>query len=551
MSFVAGALLIFAGVAIFSAVVPYNDDEFLQLLPLICGLHPGNSFAGCNPFSVTLVGTHIVLPLRAFYYIGSAEALLYLPVHVLWSSPIAVRIFHACFFVLGGWLLARKFDFHPRSVLVGLGLLFPYLFVHLADTATGNTLQIFSIYLLFLLIEDWCSTLRWKSALAVGFLIFFGFWVKCSYVWYVPGVIILCIMSYIRHHRTIGNSRIFLWQIFCSAFLAASLCIVLLLSGSPSQPGFYPYWDALIHVKKYATQPSQMAWFGLEGAWHAFLHPLDATQRIYLQHESTLFSWLYSTLVYFFTPVVMGWLAWSWRKTRLRVTLLEPLGFYLAFIATALFILIISRTGGMHHAILSYPFLILSVLSIFALIQNSHSALPPGFSLCIQMAGMSYVFLSIVFFLQFPFQPYRPHSDPMRLLVTKVVEQDDVASRYLVYAQGWGGYFLPALFSPENGSVIFNYTYEGPRDLRSLQAVAQQRGRKLMIIFSPAQSPPTSLLSDPLRLEPCSAIPANAAWQILAESDPVLTDTCRKFEWVTDGGRALIRNPFARLWLAL
>lgn len=544
--------LIFVVVVIIiaSAIVPYNDDEFLQFLPLPCGFFPGNSVSNCNRFDLTLVGTYLRLPLRSYSYVGSIEALLYLPIFFLWSSPILVRLFHICLFLAGAALLARKFTVRKVDVIIALTFLFPYAFVHFSDTSGGNVVQIFFLYVIFFLIDRWISKLHWKYPIFIGLLIFLGFWQKFSFVWYVPGIVILFALSVFRHWPTVRRRPMFYWQTLSIVLIVLSLSITLLFSGSPTDPYSYPYLDALLHVDQYSTPESQMATHGYRGAIHAFFHPLDATQRIYHQFEAVLASFFYSVIVYLSVPTVLMCLLWSWRKRSCRGSLVEPIAYYCAFVVTAIFIFSISKTGGMHHSILSYPFLILSVLGTWKVIRTHYAVVPRYCKIGLYCAGIGYICINALFFLQFSVQPLRSFSHPIRSLIHTIIKQDDVADQYMIYMPDWGMYFYASLFGSHAQSILFGYYY-GWTDVSTLQNLAAKNGRKLMVVFSPLQSSTETWRASMLMLDRCSAIPENAAWQILAEPSLNLTEACKKYEWVTDGGTDISKNPFVRLWLAL
>ena len=81
------------GMAFFTSLAPYNMDEFIHYDAIACHLYPGNSAYGtCDPFMLDFLGTGWVLPLRAYHYSGTFPAIYYLPLHLLFGSPLAARL---------------------------------------------------------------------------------------------------------------------------------------------------------------------------------------------------------------------------------------------------------------------------------------------------------------------------------------------------------------------------------------------------------------------------------------------------------------------------
>ncbi|MDD5041786.1 MAG: hypothetical protein PHX87_05285 [Candidatus Peribacteraceae bacterium] len=524
----------FAFVVLFSTIVPYNMDEFIHYDTILCYLYPGNNLHGtCDPFKLNFLNTGFILPLRAYHYSGSFPSVYFLPIILLWSSPLAARSLGMVFMLLGGLIAARMFRFKPLHVFLGLGALFPYLFQHLVDTGPIG-FHILSVFLIYALLDRWCSTLKTRYICAITLLLFCGIWTKFAYFWYVPGFAVFLLIHSIRHRRFLFTGRhlaLFLGQSASALLVLLILVGSLLLSTAPDNPAFKPFLDTIIHSD--ALSFSEL----LHGVWWhspvvtALIHPLEATQRVFEVIPANVPSLLYSVVIYLSVPLILFILLLTERKFIDRKHLLVPAALMVAFFLTVVMIARTKGAGAMHHAILSYPFLILATLATIrclldAVAHSSRTWL--RWILIVWLAA--YVIVNLIFCIKFPTQPYRFHDDPEKFLVHTMINTGSIPDRTMVLVVDWGMFYYSGLFGSSKKSVLFEWGLKDEARIRALQDLAHRNGRKIVVLYTSRETASNlPLIQQVVPLERCAATPLNAAWVLLFEPDAELNEICNAY----------------------
>ncbi|MDD5103120.1 MAG: hypothetical protein PHX93_01840 [Candidatus Peribacteraceae bacterium] len=521
-------------VIIFSAIVPYNMDEFIHYDTILCYLYPGNDLHGtCDPFKLNFLNTGLILPLRAYFYSGSFPSLYFLPIVLLWSSPLAARCLGMVFLLLGGFIAARIFKFKTIYVLFGLVALFPYLFQHLVDTGPIG-FQVLSVFLVYLLLDRWCATLKIRIISAITLIIFCGIWTKFSYFWFAPGFAIFFLI-HIIHHRHFLSSKKNLHTLFLQS--AGALFVLVILVGSlvfstaPDNSAVRPYLDPLIHSD--ALSLSEV----LRGVWwHSevvttLLHPLEATQRVFEVVPEISISFLYSIIVYLFAPFTLLLLFCAGGKGFSRKNLILPSALTIAFFLTVIMIARTRGAGLMHHAILSYPFLILASLAtirclLIAGAQSSRVWLRLFFIAWLT----AYLFVNTVLFIKVPTQRYLFHDDPEKFIVHTIINTGTIPGRTMVLVVDWGMFYYSGLFGSSQKSVLFEWGLRGEGRITYLKDLAARNGRKLVVLYTSKETAADlPLIQRLIPLERCAATAPDAAWVMLVEPDDEIREVCARY----------------------
>ena len=527
-------LLALLFVVLFSAIVPYNMDEFIHYDTILCHLYPGNNLQGtCDPFQLNFLNTGLILPLRAYYYSGSFPSVYFLPIVLLWSSPLAARCLGMAFLLLGGYIAARTLKLRTVFVLLGLVTLFPYLFQHLVDTGPIG-FQILSVFLIFALLDRWCSTLNVRYISAITLLIFCGVWTKFAYFWYAPGLAILFLIHGIRHRRFLfarGQCSRFFLQSFLSLFILLVLVGSLLLSTAPDNPAAKPFLEPLLYSGSYSFLE---LWNGVW--WHTtavtlLLHPLEATQRVFEVIPADGPSLFYSIVVYLFAPVTLVLLFMVGGRGFPRKKLLLPASLFVAFVLTVVMIARTKDAQGIHHAILSYPFLILASLATMRCLFDIACDPPRRWLRWLFYVWLAaYIAANGILFVTFPSQPYRFHDEPEKFLVHTIINTGTIPDRTMVLTVDWGMFYYSGLFGSAKKSVLFEWGLKDQNRILYLKDLAARNGRKLVILYTSKETAADiPLIESLVPMERCAATPANAAWVMLAEPDAEITKVCDTF----------------------
>ncbi len=528
------------GMAIFSWFVPYNMDEFIHYDTILCYWFPGNAITGsCDQWALNLLNLGIIVPLRAYGYSGSFPALYFLPVFLLWRTPLAARLLGVVFLALDAWVLSRIFHMRMRTVFAALLLLFPFAFQHLVDTGPVG-FQILSILLLSRVFSRWCATLKARYAAATTILVFLGIWTKFSYIWLVPSLGLLFLYEAWKHRAVINQplarSR-FAWQVFLSATGITLLIGVLLLSTSPQNSAEHPYILEILW-REYVPLTTLLLHGGIFTAKPVLtlLHPLSASHRIFEVADHGLLSIGFSLLLYAAPPallVALRALGAPWKA------LAKPALHYLLFL---LVILMIARTldaGIMHHAILSYPFLLLSLFGAVRLALDARLAWPAARRLlqpAILVAGIAFLGVNASLYVAMARQPVRIEASVDKALIHTLLNAGDVHKRYVVATLDWGLYYYQGLFGRDDQSVLYTWDIDQPGHAEALLQTAHANDRKMLFVFQNPSAVDINRLGSMMNLVPCAAIPPGATWQILAEPDPELHRVC-------DATARMLRKP--------
>jgi len=219
------------------ALIPYCMDEFVHYQPLACAVFPltreHNVFREeCGRYDLVLPFTQERLPLRAYDYIGSLPALVFVPFWRLLHDPVAARVQGALFLMLASWLVARLEGLLTLDALLA-AVVFPvYSVAFLADLGpAGLSLVVLALALHALrsaCTASGAAARAWLGALTGG-LVFLGFWIKPVFSWTLPAIAALGWRWTTPNGAPVRLARPTLARIFGAAALAGGLPLLLLL----------------------------------------------------------------------------------------------------------------------------------------------------------------------------------------------------------------------------------------------------------------------------------------------------------------------------------
>ena len=515
----------------FSAIIPYDMDEFIHYHPLFCHYYPFNilnSFRGsCHAYDLDFLSTGIILPLRSFDYTGSFTAILYAPLFLMWRSPLSARLL--CMFFLGfqSWILGKLFHRKVLPIFLGLLLFFPYFFQHLVDTGPVSY-QITTVYLLYLLFQKWHSRLKARYAVTAAVVFFCGMWVKPTELLLLPGIGALFCFSLWEHWGMCAapsHRKTFVLQCLLFGLTALLLSGILLLSTNPSNPADQPLLRQIVMGEHLSVAEVGKQFFSLPTV-RSLLNPLEATHRIYeVSRLVQSVQWTYNALL--FAPLLLAIMGLALRRRAWRDALKSIL-MYAAFAGTLFVVFRTEKAWAMHHTVLAFPFLILSTLFALDILRTARAEWKTFLlRAAASVAAIGFVAVNLTAFAAFPFQKVRVFNDRSKIAVNTLLHSDILAKRYFYVIADWGMYYYQGLYGSDDQGVLYMRELRQQAQLDSLRELAAKYNRKLLFVLdSHAPSSDLALLTSNLDLRRCTALPEKAVWQVVLEHDTTPQNPC-------------------------
>lgn len=477
----------------FSSYVPFNMDEFCQFHTLSCHYYPFNQLnvfrESCHRYDLALWGNHY-LPLRSFRYVGSFTSFLYAPLFWLWSSPYSARLLGLLMLVAQSYLIYKLLKINWAVSFIFLLAWMPYVFQHLVDVGP-IAFQTTSVFIIAFLAKKWAAGYHKNFQIdlfypfCIGLMIFFGIWTKVIYLVMLPGVFLLIsyyLIKIIKKIKNLESAQLKARPKRESATNALFLQILILII-SASHPslfllnakdrGGYKYYSVITASSATKTTNLQSMLRVVNEKYSSKLakylfNPFASAHRIFATgDEKTTLSGILLTAI--FLTIIFWGLYRGWRrKQKWRFGILN----FFLFLFTFFLICLIAETKAMHHVVLSFPFLILSLAS-FA------SQIPKGKLLLF----LSFVFLAVNFYLYFTITKadYRGFKVPFSLELNNLVNQK-FGDRYVMVVIDWGIYYLKALYGPKNQCVLYMEVFRKPTQVSQAKKVLAETKRKVLFI---------------------------------------------------------------------
>jgi hypothetical protein len=405
---------------------------------------------------------------------------------------------------------------------------FPYLFQHLVETGMVG-MQILCLLVTYWLIRVWFSTPRLDVAIAVALVTFVGIWTKLSFGWYAPALLVLVLATAYEHRLQFRNKRPLLKILghgLIGLAILVALSSVLFLSTDPRYPTVRPYWD-LAFNSPYSETHSLRQLLQIDNLrrlelWGTLWNPLRATERVFQPDRHVGWSILYSTFLYGAAPLL--WVLMAIRDSRAsRASIVRSMTLYGCFLITLYMVFRIKESWGMHHTLLAYPFLILSVAVAIEGTRSLSAERPlrPRFRTVAAAFLVAFVGLNAYAFSIFPSQKVDVENDASRIEINERLQDPAMAENYFYVVIDWGMYFYQGLYGPPSQSVLWvsPTTLVEVTALKRLQA---EYGRKFLFIYHPDLSAHNlPLLQRYFDVRPCKLTstvdPDGSDWIVLIE----------------------------------
>jgi len=525
-------LLVVIGV---STSAPYCMDEFLQYNEIIYSHYPDNSLNSYNEapdlYDLNVYNSGLILPLRSYYYMGVLPALYYYPLFLAWQDPLSARFLGIVFLFLQAIVLGRIVSIRSGYLFITLLLFFPYLFQHVVETGMVGP-QILCLLMVYLMLLRWSQRRKWIYPIGIAVFSFLGIWVKLSFLWYGPAILVLVLQQILENRRWLlrrGDLRRLLGQSAIGLAVLLILLSVLFLSTDPADSSIFPYWDELVDSPNGESlglaelfDPSVLTRMEI---YSTLWNPLRATERVLDPSGVNGWSIFYSTLLYTITPLL--WLlVLLMNRGGTKKLLWRSVVLYLCFWLTVLIIFSNRMVWSMHHTILAYPFLILSFLTVLVVLRNMPPRLldPVGYQRLLLVGLVAFIVLNSYYFAVFSKQHTVAENDPSRIELNAQLRDADLARSHMYVVLDWGMYFYQALYGHPEQSVLYIEPMTAD-EMQELEALREKTGRRVLILYHPDLPGHNRLwaLIERFKLVSCNLTgdseTAGTPWQVMIEED--------------------------------
>ncbi len=488
-------------VSLFAHFVPYNMDEFSLYHTLACHYYPNNLLntfrVGCLEFDLMLPFTKVYLPLREYTYMGSLTSVYFTPIFLIWKNPESVRFMGIIFLALESILYSKLFNLKFKYIFIGLTVFFPYFFQHIVDTGVvGFQITLFLTSLL--LIRTWVKKKNIIFPFLSFLLIFLGVWTKLTFIWFIPAFLILLAIEVLKD--TNGYRKL-LVQFTISVLVIASLFAYLFASQDRNGKLFLEEFFSdsrtrITSIKSFllAFRPD---WILSSPVIKAVINPYESTQRIYDPISKPLFSVFYDVFVFFLLPLI-------WVKSKNARSII----FYLLFWVTLLFIYRSGRSWSIHHAILAYPFLIMSFLSLAKSLNKK----------LLIFVIVIFVLLNSFLFLTFSKQKIPLANDFSAQIVNTELNNEELGNKYIYVIVDWGMYYFQSLYGPKNQTALYFEPLDSKNQIEEIKKIAKTENKNIIFVYNSAD-PKSSmqLINKSFKFKKNKITSKNSIWQLLIQ----------------------------------
>ena len=523
-------------VIVFSNFVPYNMDEFSMYHVLSCHYYKYNLLnevqEGCKYYDLNFLNTGLILPMREYHYMGSFTSIYYYPIFLLWKSPISARFMGIIFLMIQALILSQIFNIGFEYIFLGLAVFFQYFFQHISDTGVVG-FQITSVFLIYYLAIKWFENTKIRYPSLIAIVIFLGIWTKLTFFWFLPAIGIIFTMLLFENRRCVftrKNIKKFLIQLGLLSVLLLALFCLLFLSTAPTNYN-KPYLGQLFSgsgfrplSKIFSAEISNIEVF------RSFVNPMRTTERIGYANsvdfvgKPDFFTYLFDVFLYLSVPLL--WLS-AFFLVKSKKEIWKSLILYLCFIITGFLILMTQSASVMHHAILSFPFLILSILTIINGLKESSKKITTRRILigwC-----LLFIVLNAQFFTSFIKQTVELNKEKQldfsRNHLNKILNDEYLSKNYFYVVVDWGMYYYQALYGKKSQSVLYIPYIDEEQKVERLREMSKEHNRKLLFIYFSATNS-VDHIKKSFSVQPCNLNEEEAKWKILLEEDENPANIC-------------------------
>jgi len=332
--------------------------------------------------------------------------------------------------------LIRKV-FKINFILAYLSLLcfMPYAFQHLVDTGAVY-FHTLSAFLVCYLIPHWLTALQankkyaWIYALSVGLIIFLGVWMKLSYFFMLPAILILIFYFIFKESNSFGakeSRKRLAFHLLIIAVTAGVLCFVLLNSVDKGGVGkYYLYisdspkinlWDFNHQFKNFGSKLAKY-----------FFNPLTSAHYVLKVPEGNVSLSGIGLSVTGFLFFLYGIIQMHRKKIKGGFVFLN-IGL---FLLTIFLINISVRSWAMHHVVLCFPFLVLAACHIISKLRKDKM---------IVILLSIFILVNIHVYQKMTQLPYQNRFHPSLAKLNHVLNEQFM-DQYVIVVFSWGLYYI-------------------------------------------------------------------------------------------------------------
>lgn len=502
---------------------PINMDEFSHYHPIICHHYENNELnifrEACGMYDQDILGSDISLPLRSYGYGGSLASIYYYPLFLIWQSPDSARMMGYLFIIIQAFILSRLLRFPLRYILLALVMFFPYFYQNVIDTSIIHFYTT-AIFLSIYLIKKWFLTSSVRYIVIAGIAILLMLYSRLSFVFGLPALMLIFIYLMNKHKDTWGNNRMKMVKGFIIAIVVALIPFLIYALSPSSVTGDYPVLSELFgRESNNVTNMFDIDTYTNSQLLRRFMSPLEATERAYVMSKIEPIGLIYSALL-FLSPILLY--IYRVRKNKGKDLNMGPLIYYLGFIITILFLFVSEDTKHTHHAMMAYPFLILS----WAYLIPDLKELSGKF---FKILVIIFLLFNLYYFLTFTNNEIQIYDDPEINKLNEILNNDYLAQNYFYVIPNWGMYFYQGLYGPRDQSVIYIESMSDNTEVvERLKLYPEQYGKDLLFVYDKKVE---TVIPNLYNIEPdlieCSLTKDYEVWGILMPRGDDEDNPCR------------------------
>ena len=356
--------------------IPFSDEEFGHYAGVDYLVHPLNRLMrpgeDLDSSALSVLGLPY-LPWRINSTYAGSPPLPTLPILLLCRHPFCLRSLGVILLIFQSWLLSRLFRLSWPLVLCLLIAFMPYAVQHVVDIGGVTHYHTTVVILAYFWCRCWVNAIArktwWKSwffPLAIGFLIFWGIWLKLSHFFVVPSVLGLIAFEIFRQRTVVARPGLRLRLCLQVAALlgVAALLSTLLLTGVDRSAR--PYYQVMTSVPRIPWLDFS-TWRGrFQQLWPFFYNPRAGLHWVIVPPKGLPWP---GVLLMPLLALQLGAGIWLEIKNK------KPWGFtvwcLLLFLLSEAMALKCTYSWAIYHVIVGYPFLVLAWMAVLSNLRSS------------------------------------------------------------------------------------------------------------------------------------------------------------------------------------
>lgn len=535
LRFLSGLCVVLLVAILSYLLLPFHPEEAYTFFPLHC-FAPQNLLQIGFPEDEYCRSMSIIIASRSLPFFGNGwhqgilPVLSFLPLYILFPHPFSLRFYFSFLLYLQSFFLGRVFHIRTIFVLLFLLIFYPYALQHLSDT--GPIAQhALIIALLYFFLQQWSRDRRLIWIIGSSVCVVAGFYVKVTILWLLPGIAGIYALSIFTHKKDAFSRKIVVRHMMISLlFIVVFSMPSLLIRNSVTHVNRITSIISKTHsTDEQVHQGTHLSLYHLlHSRAVALLFTVLDPPFVFSRSEyvgKQLYYLSYSVLVYLWVPIMCLLLYVFYKIPRNKIII--PAALYVLFLLTISVIGLANGGRLMTHTILSFPFLVLAILSMWTLIKEY--AIPRllysiPFAAFVSLNGSAFILLLLS-------SPRIPAQD----MLGKISRDSEISQQYIqVVFKGTSlphsEFFFRSIFGGDRRMVVL-LKKVNIKNMEQLDSYARTANRKLLLHL-PNISDYNSRLARNLslrfgrKLHRCQAIPSGSLSQIYLESSPIFPKIC-------------------------